>query len=362
MAGFRKARGEQAALKMALYGPPGAGKTFSSLLIAEGLAKVTGKRIAFVDTEHGTDFYSQAVPSRKIHPAAFDFDALYTRAITEILPEVKQLDPDQYGVLVIDSITHVWEACKHAYEGRQTKPGAIPFYAWNAIKKPYKELISFLLNTPMHVLICGRQGNEFAENEETGEIQRVGFRMKAEGETPYEPHVLIRMEAVKTAKAKTSTITAFVEKDRTGVLSGKTIAHPSFENLAQPLLGLLGHSQARIPSDEEVGAQDAEALARQEAERSAKSKGLVERFTARLSLAESLEEVEAIAKEITPALKREMVASDLAVVRQCYLDAKAKRGGHGPARGRKAAESEDDYPGNHLYMQQTACGGMTNAQ
>jgi pantothenate kinase-related protein Tda10 len=59
MAGFRKAKGEQAAIKMGLYGPPGSGKTFTSLLIAEGLAAITGKRIAYVDTERGTDFYSQ---------------------------------------------------------------------------------------------------------------------------------------------------------------------------------------------------------------------------------------------------------------------------------------------------------------
>ena len=46
MAGFRKAKAEQAAIKMGLYGPPGAGKTFTALLIAEGLARLSGKRIA----------------------------------------------------------------------------------------------------------------------------------------------------------------------------------------------------------------------------------------------------------------------------------------------------------------------------
>ena len=46
MAGFRKAKAEQAALKMGIYGPPGSGKTFTSLLIAEGLAKLSGKGVA----------------------------------------------------------------------------------------------------------------------------------------------------------------------------------------------------------------------------------------------------------------------------------------------------------------------------
>ncbi len=41
MAGFQRAKAEQAALKMGIYGPPGAGKTFTSLLVAEGLASST---------------------------------------------------------------------------------------------------------------------------------------------------------------------------------------------------------------------------------------------------------------------------------------------------------------------------------
>lgn len=42
--------------------------------------------------------------------------------------------------------------------------------------------------------------------------------------------------------------TAIVEKDRTGVLTGQTIPWPSFENLAKPLLGLLGTTQAALPT------------------------------------------------------------------------------------------------------------------
>ena len=45
MAGFRKAKAEQAALKIGMYGPSGSGKTFTALPIAEGLAQITGKRI-----------------------------------------------------------------------------------------------------------------------------------------------------------------------------------------------------------------------------------------------------------------------------------------------------------------------------
>ena len=153
MAGFKKAKAEQAALKLGIYGPPGSGKTFTSLLIAEGLAALTGKRTAYVDTEHGTDFYCQTVKTRRVHPEAFDFDAIYTRSITEAAAAIKALSPDEYSVIVIDSITHFWEAVIAAYSGKLTSVGTIPMHAWGKIKKPYKDLMNFLLSSPMHFII-----------------------------------------------------------------------------------------------------------------------------------------------------------------------------------------------------------------
>jgi predicted ATP-dependent serine protease len=126
MTTFQKPQALKAALKMALYGPAGSGKTFTALLVAEGLTKHTGKRVAYVDTEYGTAFYGQHVPERGVHPQAFEYDALYTKSITDVLSAVKALDHATHGVLVIDSISHLWDACKNAFTGRLTKVGSIP--------------------------------------------------------------------------------------------------------------------------------------------------------------------------------------------------------------------------------------------
>ena len=80
---FKKADPQQKFLKMGIYGPPGSGKTFTTLQYAERLAEVSGKRVAFVDTERGTDFYVHKNKARKVHPEAFDFDAIYTRSLAE---------------------------------------------------------------------------------------------------------------------------------------------------------------------------------------------------------------------------------------------------------------------------------------
>lgn len=321
MSGFRKAKAEQAALKIGIYGPPGSGKTFTSLLLAEGLAKVSGKRIAYVDTERGTDFYCKAVPSRAAHPEAFDFDALYSRSLTEVLSAVKSLPESEYGVIVLDSVTHLWEAAIQAYGGNQTRAGTIPMHAWGKIKKPYKDLMATLLSSPMHVLICGRQGTEYATDEETDELKAIGVKMKAEGETPYEPHILIRMEAIKPKKSmELATIVAYAEKDRTGVLAGRSFANPTFDSLCKPLLGLLGGTQAHMDTPDETAVRDAEAIAAQDRAREENSAALLERLSARISLCETEKALKELAKEITPQLKAQMLPQDVTKLREKYQD------------------------------------------
>ena len=318
MPSFQKPQLLKAALKLGLYGPAGSGKSFTALLIAEGLACHTGKRVAYVDTEFGTAYYGQTVPQRAVHPQAFDFDVLHTRAIAETLAAVRGLDPAFHGIVVIDSISHLWDACRNAYAGRQTKAGTIPLHAWSAIKKPYKELMHLLLASPIHVVICGRQGIDYGEDEASGELKSLGYRMRAEGETAYEPDVLLRLEAHRPAKNKPTIPVAHVEKDRTGVLSGQTIAWPTYDNVAKPLLGLLGTTQAAPPLEDEVGQQDAAALARQENERAERAAELASLYTTRFGQAECIAQLEGIAKELTTKVKAELGSKDLAQVRRAY--------------------------------------------
>ncbi len=340
MAAFHKPQALKAALKMALYGPAGSGKTFTSLRICEGLAQHTGKRIAYVDTEHGTAFYGQHVAQRRVHPEAFDFDVLYTKSITEVIAAVKGLDPATHGVLVIDSISHLWDACKNAFTGKLTKAGTVPLHGWTTIKRPYKELLHWLLASPLHVLICGRQGNDFAEDEASGELKNVGFKMRAEGETAYEPDVLIRMESHKASRKEATIPLAHVEKDRTGILAGQSIPWPTFDNIAQPLLGLLGPTQAALPTDDEVGQQDAEALGRAEREQAERSAELAAEYTARFGQADAVAALERLGKQLTAEVKTRLTAKDLTRVRRAYAtrlgQLKAEDGGTRATNGRAA--------------------------
>lgn len=306
---FRKAKAEQAALKIGLYGPSGSGKTFTALLLAEGLAKHEKRRIAYIDTEHGTDFYCKPVAQRSYHPEAFDFDAIYTKSITEVLKELRTLT-EAHGIIVEDSVSHLWESSINAYSGPRGKGGQIPLHAWGAIKKPYKDMINFMLNSAKHVIWCGRQGVVFEENDQ-GEIKAAGYKMKAEPETPYEPHILIRMECVRDGNV----ITAIVEKDRTGILQGKVIPWPTFDTICKPLLGLLGDSQARLDSDDETTAKDVDNISQDRAKKIQLSASLRRQFEGRLKLAETPDELAEIGKKIKEC-KASMMPEDLDVLRE----------------------------------------------
>lgn len=345
---FTKAVAGQAALKMGIYGPAGSGKTLTALLIAEGLASASGKRVAFVDTERGTDFYAMAVPQRRVHPEAFDFDANYTRSIADVTKDVRALDPREHGVVVIDSITHIWKAAIAAYNGKKTKRGGIPFPAWGRIKAPYEALMQTLLNSPMHVIICGRQGVIYDTNTDTDEIQAVGVRMKAEGETPYEMHVLGNMVPERHSDGSTS-IAIYFEKDRTSVLAGQTVTlytpdgkmspTATFDLIARPLIKLLGGTQAQTAGSEETAAHDQEELAAAERERLKQSAALRDTYEEKIAACTSLEEVDALAQGLAP-LRSQMHSEDVVALRVAFKAMRA-RFKNGTVREREPGEDDE---------------------
>jgi hypothetical protein len=330
---FRKAKPQQAYVKAAIYGEAGSGKTTLALLAAEGLAQLSGKRIAFIDTEHGTDFYVTDNPSRRWHPKAFDIDCLYSRSITEVNKDLQSLSDNEHGVVVVDSITHLWESTMNAYSGKRTSLGGIPIDAWNRVKQPYKILMNWLVNAPFHIVVCGREGNVFDESD-NGRLEKVGTKMRAEGETAYEFHVVIRAFKERHKKGP-DTHYAHVLKDRTSMLSGQVIEWPDYQKLITPLLPLLGTEQAVIPTDDEVGNRDAEAIAKSEREKAASSAEALRQFQAKFQLAKTSQEVEAVSKEITPAVKRGMFNDHVASLRDAYSEALRRVTGQANSSGQE---------------------------
>lgn len=273
---FSKAKSKQAYLKMALYGNTGSGKTLTSLLIAEGLAKLCGKRIAYIDTENGSDFYATDIPERLVHPSAFDFDRIQTASLTDVLEAVETIDPNEHGVVVIDQMTTLWEAARACYNGKKMANGGIPIQAWGDIKKPYKKIVSLTRDGNFHAIYLGREGM-IIDRTDDGEMEVVGTKMKAEGETAYEPHILGRMKQTME-KDGSYRISVFFEKDRSGVLTGRTFDWPSFKTIEPVVKYLTGVEQAKIGTTEENAERDIEAKEREEAKADAERKALYDQI------------------------------------------------------------------------------------
>lgn len=330
---LKKATCEKAAIKMAVYGPAGSGKTLTALIIAEAIAAATKKRIAFIDTENGTDFYAEEVRERTIHPKPFDFDRERTRSIAVVNKTLNDLKASEHSVVVIDSVTHLWEAAIAAYSGRRGADGQLPMHAWGAIKKPWKQMIEWMLNSPQHVIICGRLGNKFTEDDD-GKVHSAGVKLKAEGETGYEPDFLLQLQP-EQFKSGATAYYAYGEKDRTGVLRGRKLCLWDGDNtdpntvrdiIVRPLMRLLGNTHAKVETQDETAARDQEEIEKADAEKTSKSAALLERFKARLVLAEDEAAVKSIGAEIKSASPT-MTSADTKVLRAAYKNAQQRAKG-----------------------------------
>ncbi|MFN5754478.1 MAG: ATP-binding protein [Pseudanabaena sp.] len=96
---FQQATKENIKLRMALYGPPGCGKTYTALQ----LASLLGKKIGLIDTEYGS--------SRK-YANLFNFKVL---ELTKFGPSqyynaIESAEESGFDYLIIDSLSHAWYA------------------------------------------------------------------------------------------------------------------------------------------------------------------------------------------------------------------------------------------------------------
>jgi hypothetical protein len=128
----------------------------------------------------------------------------------------------------------------------------------------------------------------------------------------------LRLEQHRSKRKEAAVPVEHVEKDRTGILAGKAIAWPIFDNVAKPLLGLLGTTQVAAPSEDEVGLQAADALDREEMERGRRSVELAAAYTLRFQAADSAAQLQAIGRELTPGIKTQFTTKDLERVRNAF--------------------------------------------
>jgi hypothetical protein len=233
---FQKADMGHSHLKAGIMGLAGAGKTHTSTLISIGLINFMRERgiqmkgqAAFIDTENGAAWVSP-----QFKAAGIELMVARTRSLSDLRDGIRWASQNA-DVLIIDSITHFWTIFCDEYATRRGRKRGLEFSDWRAVKQDWRENFTDLyLNSPLHIIMCGRQGYEYdMQVNDAGkkELVKTGVKMKAEGETGFEPSLLVQMEQEQLLKDG-SVIgverVAYVLKDRSTKLDGQTLRNPDF--------------------------------------------------------------------------------------------------------------------------------------
>ncbi|MBQ4400965.1 MAG: AAA family ATPase [Synergistaceae bacterium] len=205
---FRKAHRTSAKLRLAITGTAGAGKTYSSLLLAFGL----GGNIALIDTENGSgDLYS-SLGDYDICQLNAPYDP---RRYVQCIHEAEKAD---YTTIIIDSLSHAWSGQGGILDlqGKiaEAKYRGNSYAAWRDVTPLQNALVDCLLSSPCHIIATMRSKTDYLQCEnERGrtEIRKVGLAPVQREGIDYEFTTVFDLSQEHIAIAS---------KDRTGLFSG----------------------------------------------------------------------------------------------------------------------------------------------
>lgn len=210
---FKKATKEQARLRLALFGPSGAGKTMTALRIAQGI----GGKIALIDTERGS-------ASKYADRFVFDVDDLAQKSIAGYLGAMKEAASAKYEVLIIDSLSHAWqELLTEIDKLAKSKFKGNTWSAWSEGTPKQKQLVEAILDYPGHVIVTMRSKTEWVqEQSDSGKTRpvRVGLAPEQGKGIEYEFDLLIELSTDHIGT---------ILKDRTGKYQDIALEKPGEE-------------------------------------------------------------------------------------------------------------------------------------
>lgn len=210
-------------LKSGWQGTTGSGKTTTAALVAIGLYKHLKLKtpVAFYDSERGSGFVHKLFTLSGIKLVG-----VRSRSFKDLAQFMRDCD-GAVDIAIIDSVTHPWRELLEAYKAR-TNRNFIRIQDWGPIKEEWQEKFTLpYINSKMHILMCGRQANVFEDvadedNKKAFKAVKTGTKMATEGETGYEPNILIEMEKVLHGEGGAYTRVATVLKDRSFQIDGAT--------------------------------------------------------------------------------------------------------------------------------------------
>lgn len=210
---LRKAERRKAKLRIGMSGPAGSGKTFSSLLLASGMAP--WDKIALIDTESGSgELYANSKGIGQYQ---------YLRLNPGYTPEryveaIKACEDAGMEVIIIDSATHEWDGSGGCLEIVDQLTNASrsknSYIAWGKVTPRHKKFIDAIIQSPCHIITTTRRKQDYdMGKDEKGKtiVTKVGLKeIQREG---FEYELTVAFDIDITHHAISS-------KDRTGLFDG----------------------------------------------------------------------------------------------------------------------------------------------
>lgn len=259
---FTPAANTKPYFKVAAQGFAGSGKTYTLFKIAMALLAQVRKhdpaapnRIVFFDTEKASGFLRPLAEG-----AGIELMVKESRSLRDLTEAITICENGYATVMLVDSISHVYENFLEAYKQAKKKT-RLEIQDWGFIKPRWKSDFSErFVRSRVHILFTGRAGYEYEAVEverDNGttkkEFHKAGVKMKVDGETAYEPDLLIHMERFEElldGKKKRVWREATILKDRSGLIDGRTFENPDGSEFSPVIEYLLTKPSDAVQSPE----------------------------------------------------------------------------------------------------------------
>jgi len=231
---IKQASKKQSKLKLGLSGASGSGKTWSALLLAEGMGC---KNVCVIDTERGSaELYSDRFTFDTI-----DFEPPYSpQRYIEALTYVQE---QNYDCIIIDSISPEWEGVGGCLDIHSKIPGN-SYIAWAKVTPLHNKFIESLLSCDKHLIVTTRAKTEYVLEEKNGKQvpRKMGLAPKQREGLEYELTCFLELDKDHNFIAS---------KDRTGLFSAE-FPEPFTVDVGKKLLAWLGSGVVRNEKKVEV--------------------------------------------------------------------------------------------------------------
>ena len=200
---LRQSERKQAKIKLAIQGAAGSGKSYSSLLLANGITNDWTK-IAVIDSENGSsDLYA--------HLGAYNVLNLNDNFSPENYIEAIEICENAgIEVIIIDSLSQSWDYLLQCH----TEMTGNSFTNWGKITPRQNAFIQRILQSKCHIICTMRTKQDYILSEKNGKMvpEKVGLKAVMRDGVDYEFTIVLDVDMKHNANAS---------KDRTGLFMGK---------------------------------------------------------------------------------------------------------------------------------------------